>query len=135
MLADFPNISRWNGGVSASHATSEATGGVGATRHCDLSPAGALEETIVEWEPEHRLVVRIDKAEKIPIDSGLVTFTIEAGDADSSTTTLDYRFETKWGIVGRLMTPLLENRLRAGFTGFLDDLDRAAASDGAGQEA
>ena len=39
VLADFPNISDWNGGVTASHATGDATGGVGATRHCDLGGA------------------------------------------------------------------------------------------------
>ena len=38
VLADFPNISVWNGGIKKSFSTSEAMGGVGATRHCDLSP-------------------------------------------------------------------------------------------------
>lgn len=38
VLADFPKISVWNTGVRASHATSDATPGVGAKRHCDLAP-------------------------------------------------------------------------------------------------
>ena len=43
VLADFPNIADWNSGVKVSRATSSATGGIGATRHCDLAPAGGLD--------------------------------------------------------------------------------------------
>ena len=50
VLADFPNIADWNGGVKKSFSTNDQTDGVGATRHCDLSPAGGLEETVVEWK-------------------------------------------------------------------------------------
>ena len=50
VLADFPNIADWNSGVKRSFATSDATNGAGATRHCDLAPMGALEETVVELE-------------------------------------------------------------------------------------
>ena len=70
ILADFPNISRWNTGVKVSFATSDAVGGVGARRHCDLAPIGELEETIQEWVPEERLVVAIDSAAKSNAFSG-----------------------------------------------------------------
>lgn len=120
VLADFPNISDWNTGVKASHATTDATDGVGARRHCDLAPLGAIEETIAEWEEGSRLVITIDSAEKLPIDHGIATFSIE-GD----TTTVDYDFEPA-GIVGRMMGPMLSRQLTKGFTGFLDDLDTAA---------
>lgn len=120
VLADFPGISTWNGGVKSSHATSEVTRGVGARRHCDLAPVGTLEETIAEWVEGERLVVDIDSATKLPIERGVATFTI--GD---HTTTIDYEFEPK-GLVGRLTAPLLARQLTKGFTGFLLDLDTAA---------
>ena len=133
VLADFPNIADWNGGVAKSYATSDASEGLGAKRHCDLSPAGTLEETIVEWEPEQKMVVRIDSATKIPVKTGLVTFTIEAvaagadaGEEAASSTTLDYRYETKWGLLGRLMGPVLDGQLQKGFSGFLADLEATA---------
>lgn len=130
VLADFPNIADWNSGVKTSFATGEATGGVGATRHCDLAPAGALEETITEWEPEHRMVVRIDSAATLPIKTGHVTFTMEEGRGDTpmTPTTLHYDFTAKWGIVGWLMGPMLSSQLTKGFTGFLADLETAAAA-------
>ena len=127
VLADFPNIADWNGGVKKSFATSEATAGVGATRHCDLSPAGALEETITDWQPEERMVVRIDSASRLPIKTGLVTFILDDGGSHTDTT-LHYAFETKWGPVGRLMGPLMDSQLTRGFTGFLADLESAAAA-------
>ncbi len=126
VLADFPNISKWNGGVAASFATSEATGGVGATRHCDLSPAGELEETIVEWTPESKLVVSIDSAKKLPLQSGLATFTLDDSGGENCTTAINYRYQTKWGLLGSLMGPLMDGQLRKGFKGFLDDLEAEA---------
>lgn len=120
VLADFPNIGTWNGGVKASHATSKATSGVGATRHCDLAPFGTLEETIAEWVEDERMVVNIDSATKLPIERGVATFTI--GD---DTTEIDYEYEPK-GLLGTIMSPLLPRQLTKGFEGFLVDLDAAA---------
>jgi len=123
VLADFPNISSWNSGVKASHATGDAAAGVGATRHCDLAPLGALEETVREWEPERRMVVSIDEARRLPMRSATATFSIEP-DGDGSTVTIDYAYEPRIGAVG----PLMDRQLTKGFTGFLADLDRAARS-------
>ena len=50
VIADFPNIADWNSGVKTSVSTSFEPVGVGATRHCELSPAGALDERILEWD-------------------------------------------------------------------------------------
>ena len=49
ILADFGGIYKYNPGVSNSHSTSSANEGVGATRHCDLLPAGSVEERIIAW--------------------------------------------------------------------------------------
>lgn len=127
VLADFPNISRWNSGVTKSHATSDAANGVGATRHCDLAPLGALEETIVEWSPTEKMVVRIDSAAKLPIKTGLATF--ELGDeveAGTTPTEIHYAYDPKYGVVGKAMAPTVDRQLRKGFEGFLDDLETAA---------
>ena len=124
VLADFPHISEWNSGVAASHATSESTGGVGATRHCDLAPMGALEETIAEWVPDERLVITIDHVAKLPIKHGNVTFSLEPTDDDASTTvTIDYAYRPK---LSTLLGPVLDRQLTKGMTGFLADLDTAS---------
>jgi hypothetical protein len=120
VLADFPNISDWNGGVKASHDTGDGVVGLGAQRHCDLAPVGGLEETITGWQPNEQLVVSIDSASKLPISNGLATFTLADGE-----TTVDYAYEPK-GLIGRITGPLLDRQLRKGFRGFLADLQQAA---------
>lgn len=125
VLADFPNIARWNSGVKTSVSTSAAASGVGATRHCDLAPAGGLEETIAEWVPEERMVISIDSTKKLPIKSGLVTFTLDEADGRTPTDVV-YRYETKFGPLGALMGPVLDKQLAKGFAGFLTDLEVAA---------
>ena len=123
VLADFPAISTWNSGVKTSFSTSEATDGIGATRHCDLAPMGTLEETIAEWQPETRMVVRIESATKLPIRSGLVTFVL--GD-EGQPTTITYAYEPRFGALGKLMGPMVDKQLTSGFEGFLDDWEAAA---------
>lgn len=120
VLADFPNISTWNGGVKASHDTGDGVTGLGAQRHCDLAPIGGLEETIRGWEPNEKLVVSIDSATKLPISSGLATIIL--GDGEVS---IDYGYEPK-GLLGRMMGPMLNRQFRKGFAGFLEDLETAA---------
>ena len=120
VLADFPNISDWNSGIKASHDTGDGVIGLGAQRHCDLSPVGGLEETITGWEPNEKLVVNIDSATKLPISNGEATFTLGDGE-----TTIDYVYAPK-GLIGKLTAPMLDRQLRKGFAGFLTDLEKAA---------
>lgn len=125
VLADYPNIADWNDGITKSYATSEATEGVGAKRHCDLAPTGSLEETIQEWQPEERLVISIDETARLPIKRGVMTFTLaEAGERTDYT--MNYEYEPKGGPVASLVGVVLDGRLRKGFTGFMDQLEAAA---------
>ena len=126
VLADFPNIASWNSGVKKSFSTSDTTQGVGAQRHCDLAPAGALEETIQVWEPDSRLEISIDSASGLPIRHGLAKFALEAS-GSGTRVTVAYSYEPKFGPLGQLMGRLvMDGQLTKGFTGFLKDLDYAA---------
>lgn len=125
VLADFPNIAAWNTGVKASHTIGDATGGVGARRHCDLAPAGGLDETIVEWVEGRRLVVTIDRATVVPIKHATVTFTLDP-DGARTPTSIEYRYRPKGGPLGRLAGRLLDRQLAKGFDGFLIDVETAA---------
>lgn len=131
VLADFPNIASWNGGVKKSFATSAEIDGVGASRHCDLTPMGGLEETVAEWVPPERMVVNIDSASKLPIRSGRAVFELGSR-ADVTPTTIRYSYETKFGRLGSMLGPMLDRQLTAGFTGFLEDLELAATSSAPG---
>ncbi len=122
VLADFPNIATWNGGVKTSYATSAATKGVGATRHCDLAPVGALEETVREWEPGRRMVVSIDEARRLPLRSATATFVVEPKGRGTEVS-IEYSYDPQ-GPVG----PVMDRQLTKGFAGFLADLELAATA-------
>ncbi len=130
VLADFPNIADWNSGVTKSYATGEQTDGVGASRHCDLSPTGTLEETIREWHPNEKLVVSIDSSTKSPLKTGLGTFELSPGGSESTTVALNLDYELKWGPIGKLIGPVVQRQLTKGFEGALRELDTAATSKG-----
>lgn len=125
VLADYPNIASWNQGIKKSYSTSNAAEGVGATRHCDLAPLGALEETIREWQPESRMVISIDKASKIPIKQGQMTFSL-GGAGEATDFTMSYDYTPKVALLAFIVGPMLDKKLRSGFTGFMDDLEAAA---------
>ncbi len=126
VLADFPNIATWNSGVKASRSTSSEAAGVGAQRHCDLAPAGGLDETIVEWDEGERMVVTIDQATVVPIRTARVTFTLDTSGTDVTPTKIEYRYTPKGGPLGRITGPILDRQLSKGFAGFLVDLEAAA---------
>lgn len=127
VLADFPNISTWNTGVKHSESTSDAVQGVGAKRHCDLSPMGELEETISTWDERELLVIDIDSAKKMPIKRGQASFALSGPD-DATSVELSYDYETKLSFLEPIIGGMMDGQLTKGFTGFLDDLEKAATA-------
>ncbi len=59
LLADFGGIIKFHPGLRDSYSTSTKKGGVGASRHCDLLPAGSVEERVVEWKDGEEMLVQI----------------------------------------------------------------------------
>ena len=126
VLADFPNIAAWNSGVNRSYATGSATAGVGAKRHCDLAPMGALEETVIGWDEGKRMDIKIDSAEKLPIAHGLATISLSGADT-ATDVSVEYSYEPKFGFLGHLMGRfMLDGQFTKGFTSFLKDLEQAS---------
>ena len=76
-----------------------------------------------------RMVVRIDSAARLPIRTGLVTFSLsDSPDGGSGATTVkvDYDFSVKPRFMAPLIGRMVEGQLAKGFDGFLADLDTAA---------
>ena len=121
VLADFPNIADWSTGVKKSFSTSEASSGVGAQRHCHISPAGELSETIRKWEPERMMAISIDSAKKMPINSALGTFTLE-DHGESTNVRLDFEYRPMFGPFGNAIGPLLDKRFAKSFDGYMTGL-------------
>ncbi|MGI9641586.1 MAG: SRPBCC family protein [Acidimicrobiia bacterium] len=127
VLADYPNIVDWNDGIINSYAIGDATEGVGAQRQCELVPDGkmSMRETVTEWVPEEKMVIAIDKIEKMPIKSASMTFTLSAG-GDTTPFTMSYDYEPKGGPLAFILGPLMDRQMNKGFNGFIDSLEPAA---------
>ena len=125
VIADFPNIADWNSGVKTSAATSPGERGVGATRHCELTPAGALDERVLEWEEGRRMKIVIEKAAKAPIKTATADFVISR-EGDATRLDIDYEFTPRGGIAGKAATPALKKAFTKAFSNFLEEWDAAA---------
>lgn len=131
VLADYPNIAAWNDGVQNSYAIGEALEGVGAQRRCELTPSGAMRETVTEWVPEEKMVIAIDNIEKMPVQSATMTFTL--GDQGGQTPfTMSYDYQPKGGPLSFVVAAMLGRPMNKGFNGFVDSLERAAKAQIAG---
>jgi len=118
VLADYPNIADWNDGVKNSYAIGDATEGVGAQRQTELAPDGKMRMR------ETRMVIAIDKMEKMPVKQATMTFTLSGGD-ETTLLTMRYDYEPKsalWSLLG----PVLDRQFGKGFSGFIDILEPVA---------
>jgi uncharacterized protein YndB with AHSA1/START domain len=120
VIADFPNVADWNSAIIKSYVTSEANNGLGAQRHCDVAPAGEVEETIRKWEPETTLVISIDSTKEMPFESALETLTLEDKGGSTSVT-----FDFEYTPTDESMGPLLDEPLARSLNGTLADFAAA----------
>lgn len=126
VIADFPNIADWNSGVKTSVSTSSDGRGVGATRHCELSPMGALDERILEWDEGRRMKIAVEKATTTPVKYATADFTITP-EGDQVRLGIDYEFDPKGGVAGKAAGPALKKAFTRAFTEFLNEWDETAA--------
>ncbi|MEM9465566.1 MAG: SRPBCC family protein, partial [Actinomycetota bacterium] len=118
VLADFPNIANWYTGLKTSVSTSDAANGVGATRHCELTPVGAIDERILDWEEGSRVRIAAEKYEKAPIKHGIADFRITP-EGDRTRLDLSFDFTAKGGVAGKAAAPALKAALTKGFNQML----------------
>ena len=84
-----------------------------------------MRETVSAWKPEEMLVVDIDQIEKMPLKSATMTFSL-ADDGDNTPFTMSYDYQPKGGPLARLFGPMMDRQMKKGFSGFIDQLERAA---------
>lgn len=109
ILADFGNIAAFAPNLRSSHSTSAENSGVGATRHCDLAPMGAVEERVLEWtegSEMSEMLVAIYSGERMPpldFDHTTAHLSVEALSANRSRVTMTFSYRVKGGPLGALM--------------------------------
>lgn len=124
VLADLGGIYRWNPGVKHSRSTSEAPGGEGATRHCDLaSPGGAyLEERAFDWREGEAFKIDVYES-NLPLKRNVVAFSLQADGDGATIVSVSPEYELKFGPIGLLLDRLFgERQLRKGMAALLAGL-------------
>jgi uncharacterized protein YndB with AHSA1/START domain len=119
VLDDFGDISRWNSGVKRSALTSDGPVGEGATRHCDFTPLGGVDERIETYVPNERMTISLFDTSKLPISSAVADFNL-APDGDGTTLTLHYSYTPNR--IGRVAKGTTDKQLRKGIGGLADEL-------------
>lgn len=100
-LSDIGSIYEWNPGVIQSHATSDTTEGLGATRTCDLGGDNFLDEEVVAWKPGEQLTMRI-VGTNLPFETADVRFYLRP-EGDQTVVTVSPDYKLKFGPMGSLM--------------------------------
>ena len=108
ILADFGGVYKFNPNVPNSYCTSEANGGVGATRHCDLTFKGAsIEERIVEWQEGQSYIIEIYAGKNTPpFKTARASISVRK-DGPGSIVTGTFEYTMKYGPLGTLMNKLM----------------------------
>jgi carbon monoxide dehydrogenase subunit G len=103
-LADFGGVWRYSPTVNESHSTSEATTGLGAERHCDLTFAGAsVEERIVDWQEGRSMDVQIVEGKRTPPMTDIIAHFELEPDGDATIVRASMRYDMKFGPLGWAM--------------------------------
>ncbi len=84
-----------------------------------------MRETVSEWVPEEKMVIAIDKVEKMPVKQATMTFTLSDG-GETTPFTMNYDYELKGGPLAVIYAPVLARLFNKGFNGFIDNLEPAA---------
>lgn len=131
-LSDIGLIHRWNPGVTDSYTTSEAAGGVGAARHCDLGGTKFLKEEVVAWEPGQKLTMRINET-NLPFESADIRFTLQP-EGERTMVTVSPLYELKFGPLGMVLDRLyVRKSYRKGMNSLLAGLKEYVEKEGKAQ--
>jgi len=116
----FDEIYRFNPVINQSPLLSKsAPTGLGAERVCrHVDGKTYLKERIIGYQPEEHIVVDIFEA-NVPLKEARVTLDFEALSAIESRVTMRFSFTPKFGLIGRLMTPLMKSQFRKNLAGLL----------------
>ena len=106
-IADFGGVYKWAPNVASSYSTTDANGGVGAGRHCEVPGFGGIDEEIVEWKEGHSYKYQVENIGPI---GKLVNEWSVTSDGNNSLVTTNVSYRMRFGIIGALMDKLMVRR-------------------------
>ena len=118
---DFANIDKFNPNLNRSFTINDTKAtGLGAERQCDFSDGkNHIQERVTVYEPEKRLLVDIYDG-SVPLKRAEGDFTFRALSPTRSEVTMTFRFTPKFGLLGRLMAPLIRSQFHPALAKLLD---------------
>ncbi len=103
IIADLGAIENFHPGVTKSYYTSKVKNGVGASRHCDLLPAGSIEETATEWHEGEGYVLEVRGGEGLPpFKKAHIRLALKR-DGHQTVATLSFEYTLKHGPIGKFL--------------------------------
>lgn len=84
----------------------------GAEGQCDLSDGkNDIQERIVKYAPHRRLVIDVCNS-TLPLKSAVASFDLKSLGPDRAEVTMTFEFKPKFGLLGRLMVPIMKPQFR-----------------------
>lgn len=109
---EFNDIYKYNPNLRHSRALEggPAEIGLGSRRQCDLKDGrNWIRETIVGFERDEEIVVDIYDG-SLPLKKAVATFIFESTEADGTLVNVRMDFVPRYGVLGRLMAPMMKRR-------------------------
>ncbi|MEM8814554.1 MAG: SRPBCC family protein [Pseudomonadota bacterium] len=133
--ADFGNVAVWHPLVAHSKLLGDPAEAVqvGSRRQCDLADGkNWVREEIVEMQQDRRIGIKLYEG-TMPLKTALATVAFGTPDAARTRVHLSMDFEPKFGLLGRLMAPMIKRQFKRMFAEILATNERhvSGASDGA----
>lgn len=118
---DFGNIDKFNPNLKRSFLIgNNGETGLGATRQCDLEDGkNYIQERIVAYEPERKLTVDIYNG-TMPLKSAQAEIAMRPVGTNRTELTFTMRFVPKFGLLGRMMVPMMKPQFRKLLTKLVD---------------
>ena len=125
VIADLGAVQDFNPNVSRSYYNSGPRTGVGASRHCDLTVGGSLEETAIAWKDGESFTLELHGGKLTPPFQGAeATFRLHP-EGGRTRVTVDLEYSMKYGLLGALMDRILvQNRFGNALGTTLDALKK-----------
>lgn len=111
---DFGNIYKFNPSLKNSYLLDSEvmSTGVGSERHCDFADdKNWVRERIVGYRPMS--FIKIDVFDgSMPLNSMVATFNLRSVAENRTHVEMTVEFEPKFGVIGKLMTPMMKRQFR-----------------------
>lgn len=119
---DFGNIYKYNPNLKGSRLLGDANvlTRVGALRQCDMSDGkNWVREEIIDYHPGKSMKIDVYDG-SLPLKSMTATVEVEAISEDRSRVRFTADFQPKFGLIGKLMAPLMKRQFEPALQALLD---------------